>query len=38
MTKYSPELKAQIIHEYFSNSANYRTLGRKYNINYQLRE
>lgn len=36
MTKYSPELKAQIIHEYLSNSISYRTLERKYNINHCL--
>ena len=33
MTKYSPELKAQIIHEYFSDKSSTRVLEQKYNIN-----
>lgn len=36
MTKYSPELKAQIVHEYLSNKGSTRILGRKYNINHRL--
>ena len=36
MTKYSPEFKAQIVHEYLSNRGSARVLGQKYNINRVL--
>lgn len=36
MTKYNPELKAQIVHEYLSTSQSSNDLGEKYNISRRL--
>ena len=36
MTKYNPELKAQIVQEYLSTSQSSSDLGEKYNISRRL--